>query len=432
MPSTLPLSAIDVPVEIDLALVRDLIERELPPVHALERTWEGVALRCRIERGPVDVSFAGGTLQVRAELRYQAHASGALANVLGFGGDEMRRLRLELRSPLGIGADWQLQLAIRAEHTFVDPVEIPLLGIDVRRPVEALLAEMLGSLLPRLERRLVEAAAVPARAARAWQRLQQPIRLRDGVWLVLSPEAAHVSAPSENGDKVRFVFGIEGRPVVCAGARPVPEMRALPPLERGDRPAGAALYVQAALPWDEATRQLHGFVVGRSFSAGGKRLVIRDVTLGGSAIGAAVRLEVESDRGLFGRLRGTVYAVGRPVFDPSTGVLSFEQLDYSLESRDLPLRMAESLLRPELLSLLQKKARWQLGRPLEKARAAATRALQRELAAGVALAGVVDRIEPLEVVAGREGLVVSAAAFGRASLAIGPADAPRPAVAARQ
>lgn len=428
MATPLPLSTVDASVEIDLALARDLLEREVPQVLEHEKTWErsgNTGLRYRIERGPVEVAFVDGELVVRAQLRYRAQACAGFGNVCqpiascGYGKDGMRRVELELRSPLSLSPTWELQLDIRASHRFVDPCEVTFLHVDVSDQLDHLLRAKLQTLLPKLERKLVEAANVRARAARAWTRMQEPIRLRDGIWLVLSPRAAHVSPPAGHGDIVRFVVGVEGQPSIVAGVRPNVALLDLPPLAAGARPAGAALFVQAAVPYDEATRQLRDLVIGRTLQAGGQRLVVRDLALGGSAQGAAVKLEVESDKGLFRRLRGTVYVVGKPVWDPASGVLSLENLDYSLESQDLPLRMAESLLRPELLGLLQRKARWPLGGRIDQARALATRALHRELAPGVFLSGSLDRLEPIEVVAERDRFVASVAAYGNVSIVVG-------------
>lgn len=428
MASPLPSSVVDLPVEIDLALVRDLLEREVPQVLEHEKTWErsgNTGVRYRIERGPIEVAFDGGELQVHAQLRYRAQVCAGFANVCqpiascGYGKDGMRRVDVTLRSPLEIGADWQLRTKIRASHHFVDPCEVTFLRVDVSGPLDDLLRDKIAPLLPKLERKLASAADVRGRAARAWARMQEPLRLYDGVWLVLAPEAVRVSAPVGDGDKVRFVVGITGTPRVVAGERPAVEARALPELQRGDGSEGFSLYVQAFVPYDEASRHLQTAMVGRSFEAGGQRVVVLDAEVSGTSGGAAVRLEVESDRGLFRRSRGTVYVVGRPVYDPVAGVLSLEGLDYSLESRDLPLRMAESLLRPELLSLLQKKAQFKVGRRIEQVRALAAQALDRELTPGVRLSGALDRVEPIEVVAERDRFVASVAGFGSAQVAVG-------------
>lgn len=425
----LPISQIDVPIEVDLELVRAFLERQIPKAIDHEDEWErdgGKGLRYLVERGPIDVGFEAGELRVRAQLSYRARACIGVGRwcqpvaSCGYGDDGMRTLDLTLATPVSLSPKWNLKTRTREEHDFVDPCKVSFLRVDIRKHLDRKLRKELKPLTRALDRHLAARARVRERAAEAWKKLQEPIRVRDRLWLVLAPEAVRVSPARGDRGGVRFVLGVDARPRLVGGDRPEAGEIPLPPLQRGDSAGGFALYVQAELPWDEATRLLREQLVGKRFEAGGHRSVIHDVSLAGSAEGALVRLDLETDRGFFRQVRGTVYVVARPTWDPATGVLSLDQLDYSLETKNAAATVAEFLLHPDVLDYLRGNARWQLGEKLDEARRLAAAELNRPLAPGVGMRGALDGLEGIDVVAGSDGFVASVAVRGTASLSFEP------------
>lgn len=426
-----PNSVLDVPVEVDLGLVRDLLEREVPREIAHEKTWERdghAGLRYYVERGPFDVSFQGGELQVRTELKYRARACVGLGRFCqpvascGYGKGGLRHLEVELSSPVSLGPDWGLQTQVRERHDFTDPCKITLLRVDITKKLDRLLTQKIRPILPLLDRQLAEGADVRTRASAAWKKLEEPIEVRKGVWLDLAPSAARVSPPTagDGGRKVRFVLGVTGKPRLVAGDKPEAPRRPLPRLARSNRKGGFSLYVQGEVPYEAATRLLRDLLKGKRFDAGGHRTVVRDVAIVPGPGGAAVRLDLETVRGFFRKVRGSVYLVGRPAYDPETGVLSLEDLDYSVESKDMPVQLADFLLRQDVLDYLRENAHFDVGGKLDEAKALVTNALDRQLAPGIRLRGRLTGLEPLEVVAGSDRFVATVKAKGKASLAIGP------------
>ncbi len=429
-PPALPVSLVDVPIDVDLELLRQRLEREVPKEIDHEKSWErsgSKGLRYRVERGPIEVGFREGKLHVGAELRYRARACVGVGRwcqkvaSCGYGKDGMRRAELTLSTPLSISPNWNLQTKTEASHRFVDPCKITFLRVDIRKQLDRTLEKKLPEVTKALDAELAKRAKVRERAQEAWEKVQRPIELHDGMWLVLAPEAVRLTPARGKGRHVRFSLGMTAKPRLVGGTRPEVEQRPLPALQRVAEGEGFSIFVQAQLPYDEATRHLREQVVGKHIDAGGHRTVIHDVEVFGSADGVRLRLDVEAKRGFFRKVRGTVDVVARPTWDPETGTLALENLDYTLATQDAMAQAAEYLLRPDILEALRAEARWKLGDRIEDARAIATRELVREIAPGVQLRGQLDRLEPLSVVAAADGFVASVAAVGSAGLSFGPA-----------
>jgi hypothetical protein len=95
-------------------------------------------------------------------------------------------------------------------------------------------------------------------------------------------------------------------------------------------------------------------------------------------------------------------------------------LDYSLDParRGLFARITERLVHDSIRARLRESARFSVGPRIAEARAEITRALNRELAPGVAMTGRADAIEPQSVTALVAGLSVRIVATGVAEVLI--------------
>lgn len=434
-PLDLPASVLQLPVYVDLDLVRGILESKVPKVVDGEGDWErhgALGVQYRVERGPLDVSFRGGELQVDVPLRYRGKACVQLGPLCpqvascGHDGEGLRALDLTLRTPLSLSKGWQLRTDIDETHRFQDPCRVSFLRVDVRKEIDDMLGRRLAPMLSALDGQLSMEAGLRSKAQAAWKRLQRPIEVSPGVWLVMEPEKARISQPRRSGDKVRFDLGVMARPRLVLGEEPRVEERPLPPLQEGRFPGESSVHVEVQIPYEEATRMLRDLIVGRGVEAGGHHTVVRDVAVWGSGDGAVLRLDLETDRGFFRRVRGTVFIVGRPSYDAEAGVLSLEELDYSLETKNLPVQVAEVLLRPELLEILQQSARFDVGDYVDEARRVATQELGGEVAPGIRLSGALERVEPVAVFAGKDAFFTHVTATGKASAQVHVPKPPRP------
>ena len=83
--------------------------------------------------------------------------------------------------------------------------------------------------------------------------------------------------------------------------------------------------------------------------------------------GLLVALDFQA-RGPFARgARGRLFLRGQPVFDPQAQVLRLAGLDYDLATRSRLLQAADWLVRSDLLSTLEKEARFDLAATLREA-----------------------------------------------------------------
>ena len=448
------------PSELDLQVAYDLA----PAVAALEasvpRTFGDLAQRKQIPSNPrVSIAFAaertpfrvtvrgntatiGSVVTYRARGWYAARFAPGVRGSGGRGGGEPPRLRVALTSTVRLASDWRLRPRTRiaavepATDDARDRCRVTVVKYDVtERVVNAVRAKLEG-----------KAALVDARLARMdvrqrverwWALLQQPIRVRDDLWLEVRPSEVRMGALDAEDGALVAPLALTANPRIVSGTRPPPSRTPLPTLgARGavggdSAPAGLRIRLDAALDYAAANRIVAPRLVGRTFERQGQRLVVRGAALS-AARGGRVALTVRVD----GAAGGQVRFVGRPVYDAPSGELRVQDLDYDVASEQLMVRGLDWLTHGELRDALRARARWPASGLVDQARDRLEHALNRDLTEGVRLSATVPTARVLAVHAMQDAIVLRAEAQGRADLRVHRAPpigrpAPRPVVAAR-
>ncbi len=153
-------------------------------------------------------------------------------------------------------------------------------------------------------------------------------------------------------------------------------------------------------------------------SAEGHRLRIDDVEVSGQDDSLLVRLAVTIPTGFLKWSKGIVYLVGRPRYDVGTGIISVDELDYSVDSRSALVAIGDWLLHDVVRAKLREKARWRVGEQLAQARADLEAGLNRDLGNGVRLKGTVAEVQPLFVRVFEGAVVAQVQATGAAELSV--------------
>jgi hypothetical protein len=182
---------------------------------------------------------------------------------------------------------------------------------------------------------------------------------------------------------------------------------------REGSPPGLSLLSEAAIRWEVLSGILQQELVGDTIEVAGRRLAIAGISVAGLEDG---RVAVGLD--LRGEVRGTVYLVGNPVFDPVDAVLTMPDLEFDVTTRNLLVRGLAWLGSGGVEEELRTGLRVSLAGVLEDGRDMLERELTRELAPGVHLATRVARGQVVRVRARPHALLVDLVVDGDATLAL--------------
>jgi hypothetical protein len=348
---------------------------------------------------------------------------------------------VELVTPLTLGPDWHLRSSARvvrvapASTAKDDRCRVSALRVDVTDRVVDAAHRALTAKLPEIDRRIGR-VDLTNHATRWWAQLNRPIRLADGVWLLLQPRQLRVGRVTGDGRVLNVRAGLDAYPRIVTGPEPRPTVRPLPPLARDPGKSGFAILLEGVVDYATASRAVTDALRGRAVTQAGHTITVRSVTVAPAGAGR-VALSVA----FTGDATGTLRFVGTPRVDPgnargngteaapNVARAVVPDLDYDLTT-DSPLINAYAWLRSDALrELFRERAHLPVAPALDRGRALLLRGLNRTIGGALTLSGTVDSVAVRGVYVTAAGLVVQASASGHARASVRqppPAAAPSP------
>jgi hypothetical protein len=426
---TAEVSTFVVPITMSLAPLLPELEKQVPKTFAKLDAYElepkgRFGMKYKVQRDPIALQMIGTGLHATTTVHYALEGCARAKNPItgsvrmfpclscGFG-EPMREAFISLHSHFDWDANWRL-----LSKTTARPVEFPnkcgvtILNINVSDwKLAPLVNQQLAILTRSIDANTPKLANIRPLAQQVWNSLQTPTELAPRTWLVLEPLDAALGTIRGNGLNAGSTLTLHARTRVVVGDRPPVALKPLPPLRKGEEAAGAIrVPFTVELPYTEASRLLNEQFAGKKIAD----VLVQSVQLapapnGRIAIDAMVDMK---------RYRGKVTLEGTPQFDPATSTLSITDLDYQLAKKSLFVRIADRFTHDTLRQRLRENAHWTVTNEVANIRANIDKAMTRPLAPGVMLNGHVTSVQPDNVAAAADRVIVHVTAIGTAGVTI--------------
>ena len=415
-----PPSQVSLPLIAPLSPVKDYANQIVPPSVGEEpyNVWiNGGADRCKdsgisagynVSRGPLAISASGSKLSMGAEVSYWARGKARpnlglfcgppVLGSCGTNGEPLRTANVQLSSTVTIADDWTIK-----SSTVADPVnpknrcEVTVLKRDVTDSVVGAMQRVLNGFSSKIDEKIQSAVTLRPKAEAAWVDAWKPIKIAEGSWLELRPQAVRPTQLQAMGEQLSLGVFLEAQPRVTLGQEPSSSAPALPNLTTG--PVGDTFNIDLPIyvANEEATLQLKkamGLDHGPAHypPVGSPSVEVTDVEV--FALGSKVVLKAT----LGGEFRGWVYLEGTPHYDVPSHMLSFPTLEFSVHTKNVLLKVADWILHSSLREDFRSRARVDLTKQVDTGKDALTRALNQRIG-NLQLTGTVDRFGFLAVAA---------------------------------
>lgn len=395
-----PLSRVHIPVRVDLQSVVRKLDALLPDslvAAAYEEDFGtggpgrpacGVACGFRVvKEGAAVLRAEGSRLEVTLGLGYglacqrRIPCFGPLITAACGWDGEPNRLTLRFTADVELRKDWSTGLRTRLDS--LDnrgACRVRRLPVYVPDRLLAAIYNRYDRAGPRVDSLVNAHLALRSRAERAWRKLSRPIPLGQDAWIVLDPEAVSAPPPRVSGGVLRLDLGLAARPRVSVGSAPEPDPAPLPDIApAGGGDGGFRLHVPVRIGYAEIDSILRrrfrldsgGFRIPRK---GWPRLVVDGIRLSG--YGERVLVQVH----FRGSARGKAFLIGMPRLDPRSHVLTVEDLDFEIHTRNPLLTAAKWLRGGDFTEAVGKRIALDLRPRLEAMGAKLDAALERRFA----------------------------------------------------
>ena len=361
----LPVSEINLPLKI---CVRPLLARadSIMPKEFTSYGWPAYQqpscdfrYKYRFLRSGLVLACVNNKLNVQLTCSYQVAGSRCicamgkpvspwLSGTCGTGSEALRRVDIGINSQLDFLPDYRIRTRTATEHLkAMDKCIVSMFSQDMTQQIMDSIHSSIDALCSIIDHNVASLNFAPQlrqASAMAWQ----GVAIGHYGWLALNPLQIRIGQLNQAGDTLTIAMGLSCKPVLSSDSGKKTAILPLPSLTRTGNRDGISLYLQANYDYQFITKLLNDTLRGRTFIVKGHTVIIRDVLLRG--IG---NHQVEMKIDFAGDRTGRVYLRGTPLLDTAKQALSLPDISYSLESKDLALKIARSLLRNKIRKSLQ-------------------------------------------------------------------------------
>jgi hypothetical protein len=289
-------------------------------------------------------------------------------------------------------ADWSLVSAM----SLVGPVTgtpcnlggIGPLTYNASDKIAGLIRNLLNGKMSDIQNRINSQLAFKDRAAVVWSQLQSPVALGSDTYFVASLTGANLSPLTASNNTLSISGGISGLAKIVVGAPAVPNPSPLPPLQIISKPSGFHIELPIAVSYDRLSSEVDGRLRGHMYPFADHSVTITSVSVYGTSDKLVLQLDVK----LSGVGTARVYLVGTPQYDALRRVVSASHLQYTLETTNALINVADWFLHSEFLSIIEGEAHYAIGDQVDSLRVKANTAVNRQIGPHADLSGSVTDI----------------------------------------
>lgn len=441
-------SAIDVPLDVQVSVLSRAIERAVPrTLWSIDKQLDKCvpAQRVKLFKARLKVSPDLGCTVVgtvtRSAIRLRGEgqdivadmpirANVAARHVGGFlkgktaTGSAMVRARVRLTMTEG----WQPRATVRLAYSWTTPPGIDFLGRRITFADKA--DEKLAPVVRALERTLPREIAkldIRTRVADAWRESFTSLELNGEnppVWMRITPQKLNYGGYSLSGNRLRLSLGLSARTETFVGPRPGdPKPTPLPPLGRDAHGSKLEFFIPVIADYAQLEPVLQRALEKRSrrpFLLPGIGAVIArfekvtgyGTTGGRIAVGLTIAARPQNGRA---ETHGLVWLTAVPVNAPGSQRVHFEQLTVSGQTDgiggDLLVRLVQN---PAVSEALAEELTQNFTRDFEKLLGKVRRAIVQKRAGDFVIRADIDRVRTGVLKASGQGLYLPVQASGSA------------------
>ncbi|MCS6928113.1 MAG: DUF4403 family protein [Saprospiraceae bacterium] len=336
------------------------------------------------------------TIEVLSQtVRYRVPLKIWLKQQIPFGAAEAEgELQVALKTNFSLQPNWSLHTQTTLE--FYEWLSTPKLktalgDINIQPIANLMIAQSRSTLTQMLDRFLSQELGLRQYAQMAWEALQKPVLL-DSVhqlWVKATPVSIGVTPLRVVGEELRITLVVEAYTEAKLGQQPVFRSNSsLPNFIFIDEVAeGFQLRLTTEVPFAEAERIGQKLIVGQSFSAGKRQVMVQNLRLWGNGD------RLVANTTLRGAVNGDIYLIGKPVFNPSKNCIEVAELEFHAATRNFLHRTAAWLFSSAFKRRLSESLVFPLEENLQAVKTSAQQTLQHYvIQPGVVLKGLLDTL----------------------------------------
>jgi hypothetical protein len=396
-------SAITIPVEIDLSSYLKAAEKEIPKSYSgKNEQCEGVSTAYSIKRDDIKFSGSGNKIgyevggQLKLKINYcpkcqtltDEKGSCIIPRVhVSCGENEpMRKFSLKYSTAVKVNSDYTFKTTTNLQKfELIDPCELTIANIDVTTDVEKEITKQLKVLEREIDKQF-SAIDIKSTAKESWKLLQEPTEIPGYGYLSLAPSSLAISDLKFSGKKASFNFNIDVSPSFTT-EKPQLIPSALPDLSKSKVDNGLNFGLDVILSYDSLSNFIRSSFKGEVFEIKRKKIIIDDIAVSGSADNRII-LKTQFS----GSKRGVIYLLATPVLNDSLKQIELTNVDFDVKTKSVLLKSAKWFFNSKINQLVEEQGKFNYTSMIEDMKKEINTSLNQPLTDGVAMSGRIASI----------------------------------------
>jgi len=396
-------SAITIPVEIDLSSYLKAAEKEIPKSYSgKNEQCEGVSTAYSIKRDEIKFSGSGNKIgyelggQLKLKINYcpkcqtLTDEKGACiiprVHVSCGENEPMRKFSLKYSTAVKVNSDYTFKTTTNLQKfELLDPCELTVANIDVTTDVEKEITKQLKVLEREIDKQF-SAIDIKSTAKESWKLLQEPTEIPGYGYLSLAPSSLAISELKFSGKKASFNFNIDVSPSFTT-EKPQLIPSALPDLSKSKADNGLNFGLDVILSYDSLSNFIRSSFKGEVFEIKRKKIIIDDIAVSGSADNRII-LKTQFS----GSKRGVIYLLATPVLNDSLKQIELTNVDFDVKTKSVLLKSAKWFFNSKINQLVEEQGKFNYTPMIDDMKKEINTSLNQPLTDGVAMSGRIASI----------------------------------------
>ncbi len=410
-------SSIALPIKINLQPYFSETEKALPKTfNGKEDNCEGVSYTYKFIRNPIQFDGKGDLMYFEVDGKYSLNLNYCpectyLLDKKGNCivprvyascgvGEPMRKLSVGYATNFLITPDFKFKTKTDLKKfETVDPCEITIFSYDATSKLKKEVTAVLKDLEKTIDNEIAS-IDIKSELQEVWKSLSESSAIDGYGFLSLQPKALSLSDIRFENKTAFIDLNLTIQPIFTTEKPLLKEVK-LPNLSEHKKAKGFNIELDAIASYDSLSSIMNKSIQGQSVMIKKNEVIFKKLEVHGAS-NKQLQLKLEFD----GNKSGVLYLIGTPTFNAEKQSISFPDLAFELESKNILLKSAKWLFTDKITNAMREQAVFDIAPYMKEMKGTLQQELNTELTKGVFLKGKAETLELREIFPGKDALLL--------------------------
>lgn len=220
-------------------------------------------------------------------------------------------------------------------------ISVGFVNVDISKVLEKTIQDQLKDIAKEIDKQVNSTLELRSHVQNIWNLGEDVFLIDDSTqtWLRMEPKSVFLSPVLCDIKQIKLTLGIEAFVETFMGVKPKENLKTRLPdlIITSAAPKNISFNTIAELPFEEATRLAKASCIGLTFGDKKRKVTITDIVIDGKDDQTIISAWID------GKIKGKLTITGKPIYQPITNELSFSQLRFDLESKNVLVKATKWL-----------------------------------------------------------------------------------------